>query len=147
MNPRRLEPLIDLAHGREQEAARGLAVVAGTLAQQEQRLAELVQYADEYAAANGITDPAALRNRLAFRECIEDALVRQAKVVDQIRANCDLERTRVMLAGRDMKVLEKLASSYRSQERHREQGREQRQLDELAARGHLARRQETGEKP
>ena len=143
MNRHRLDPLLDLARSREEAAARELAEKSKALSHQEQRLAELSRYVGEYAApATGVIHPAALLNRLAFRERIDDAVARQASAVEVIRANCDLERTRLMLAGRDTKVLEKLAAGYEKLVRRKEERHEQGQLDELAARGFLQQRRE-----
>lgn len=142
MNSRRLDPLLRRAADREQTAARQFADKAQTLASHEQRLKELQRYAQEYAPpGEGSTNPAMLLNRLAFRERIDHALSQQQRAVENSRVSCDMERARLMLASRDTKVLEKLAASYRREEQKQEAKREQNQIDELAGRGALLRRQ------
>lgn len=140
MNARRLDPLLRRAEERENAAARELAEKTRALASHEQRLAELARYASEYAPpAQGITSAAQLLNRQAFRERIDDAIARQQQAVEQTRANCDLERTRLVLASRDSKVLERLAASYRTREARAAERKEQKEIDDLAARGVLQR--------
>lgn len=140
MNARRLDPLLRRAEQRESAAARDLAEKTRALAHHEQRLAELARYASEYAPpASGITSPAQLLNRQAFRERIDDAIARQRQAVEQTRATCDVERARLILASRDSQVLERLAASYRSREAREQARREQKELDDLAARGPVQR--------
>lgn len=143
MNSRRLDPLIRRAADRENTAAKQFADKAKALASHEQRLKDLERYAQEYAPpTEGEINPAMLLNRLAFRQKIDHAVSQQQRAVENSRVSCDMERARLMLASRDAKVLEKLASSYRQQEQKQEARREQGQLDELAIRGVIARREE-----
>ena len=86
----------------------------------------------ERAAEHGLAG-VALRNPSDAQEWLA-AL--QQRAVDQSRQSADFERTRLMLAARDTKVLEKLAATYRSAERHVELRVEQHAMDEHAARGH-----------
>lgn len=140
MNARRLDPLLRRAEERENAAARDLAEKTRALASHEQRLAELSRYASEYAPpADGITSPAQLLNRQAFRERIDDAIARQRQAVEQTRATCDVERARLVIASRDNRVLEKLAASYRNHEARELARREQKELDDLAGRGQMQR--------
>lgn len=136
MNERRLHPLIRLAEERENVVARELAERRRALASQEQRLAELKQYADEYAqAGTGLSNPAMLANRLAFKAKVDHAVVSQHRTVEQVRGHCEVETARLLLASRETKVLEKLAASYRRQEAQAQGRRDQRDQDEVAARG------------
>jgi flagellar protein FliJ len=132
----RLDPLLRVVQQRQDDAARLVAERERAQAEQEERLDALRRYADEYANAPTAATiaPALLVNRLAFRAKLDAAVVQQNSVVDHGRQNCDVERTRLMLASRDTKVLEKLAASYRSEESRIAEQRSQRELDDLGAR-------------
>jgi flagellar protein FliJ len=143
---RRLDPLIVRAEEREAAVARELAAKTRALAGNEQRLAELLRYGDEYAqGAVGCTSPALLANREAFRGKLQQAVGLQQRAVEQSRMSTEFERSRLMLAARDTKVLEKLAATYRGEERRAHVRTEQNVLDEHAAR--LFRRAKEGDTP
>lgn len=136
MTVRRIAPLLDLARNRENAAALELSQKARDLSLHEQRLSELQSYAEEYGPpAEGITHPFLLLNRLAFRERIDNALAEVVRSVASHRENCDMERTRLMLASRNTKVLENLAASYHQEELRSERKKEQAEMDEVAMRG------------
>ena len=134
----RLDPLLRVVQQRQDDAARQLAERDKAQAEQESRLDALRRYADEYAITpagqDGTIAPALLANRLAFRAKLDAAVTQQTKVVDQGRQQTEIERTRLMLASRDTKVLEKLAASYRAEETKAADQRTQRELDDLGAR-------------
>lgn len=131
----RLQPLIRVKQQHQDDVARDVAERDRALAEQEQRLTALRNYAAEYSmpVAN-ITNPALLANRLAFRERLDAAVVQQSRVVDDSRQMCDVERTRLLLASRETHVLEKLSASYRSDEARIADQKVQRELDDLGAR-------------
>jgi flagellar protein FliJ len=134
---RRLDPLLLRAGEREASVARELAVKSRQLASHETQLAELVRYSDEYAiSAGGFTSPALLANRERFRGKLAEAITLQRRAVEQTRLGTDFERSRLVLAARDTKVLEKLAETYRGEERRSQVRSEQRTMDEHAARRH-----------
>jgi flagellar FliJ protein len=141
MKSKRLDPLIKRAEAREEDAARELAEKARLLEANEQRLAELRRYAEEYgpAPAGAAINPALLANRMAFREKVEQAVELQKKAVERSRSQCELQRTRLLLASRDAQVLEKLAASHRAAEQRAQGRKEQKELDDLAARSFLER--------
>lgn len=136
MRSQRLDPLLKLMQQRQDSAARGVAERERALAEQQQRLDALRRYAEEYAATptSATISPALLVNRLAFRERLNAAVVQQAGIVDHNRQLSDVERTRLLLASRETKVLEQLAHSYRAQESKAAEQRVQRELDDLGAR-------------
>lgn len=136
MRSQRLDPLLKVMQQRQDAAARDVAERDRALAEQQQRLDALRRYAEEYAAApaSATISPALLVNRLAFRERLNAAVVQQAGIVDHNRQLSDVERTRLLLASRETKVLEKLADSYRSQEARAGEQRVQRELDDLGGR-------------
>jgi flagellar FliJ protein len=134
----RLDPLLRVVQQRQDDAARQLAERDKAQAEQEARLDALRRYAEEYAAtppgADGTIAPALLANRLAFRAKLDAAVAQQTRIVDSSKQQTEIERTRLMLASRDTKVLEKLAASYRSEEAKVAEQRTQRELDDLGAR-------------
>lgn len=132
---RRLDPLLRRAQDREDEVARELAERQQALDLQQSRLAELRQYAEEYANAQLATTSAAqLLNRRAFLDRLDNAVEAQTRTVDSNRERVDAERARLLLASRDKQVLEQLAASYRAQERIVADRRDQREMDDLGAR-------------
>lgn len=143
----RLDPLLRVTQQRQDAAAREVAERDKALAEQQQRFDVLKKYADEYtvAPASGTVAPAMLANHLAFRAKLDTALQQQARVVDNTRQNCEVERARLMLASRDNKVLEQLAASYRAEESRVAEKHVQRELDDLG--GRLVRAAQEGGAP
>jgi flagellar protein FliJ len=136
MRSQRLDPLLKVMQQRQDSVARDVADRERVLDEQQQRLDALRRYAEEYAAAptQASISPALLVNRLAFRERLNAAVVQQAGIVDQSRQLSDVERARLLLASRETKVLEQLASSYRAQESKVAEQRVQSELDDLGGR-------------
>ena len=132
----RLDPLLRIKQQCQDAAAREVAERERAAAEQQARLDMLKRYADEYAAppASPTIAPALLANRLAFRDKLNAAVQQQANIVDHSRQSVEVERTRLMLASRDTKVLEQLAASYRAEEGRAADKRTQRELDDVGAR-------------
>ena len=145
----RLDPLLRVVQQRQDDAARQLAERDKAQAEQEARLDSLRRYADEYAITpagpDGTIAPALLANRIAFRAKLDAAVAQQTTVVDRGRQQTEIERTRLMLASRDTKVLEKLAASYRAEEAKVDEQRAQRELDDLGARRSRAANGDSGD--
>ena len=136
MNAKRLIPIQRLAQKREDDQARQLAEQQKALETQEQRLQELRRYAAEYSALPSTTTltPALLSNRRAFVEKLDTAVQQQSKQVERARGTCDVERARLLLASREVSVLDKLAASYQAQEKKTAEQRSQKELDDHAGR-------------
>lgn len=148
MSPsRRLDPLLRHAQDREDEVAKALAERQKTLDMHQSRLAELRQYADDYANAQlSATSAAQLMNRRAFLDRLDNAVQTQSRTVDSNREHVDAERARLLLVSRDKQVLEQLAASYRAQEKQVAERRDQREMDDLGARRvRLAKAADDGE--
>ena len=145
----RLDPLLRVVQQRQDDAARQLAERDKAQAEQEERLDALRRYAEEYATApagqDGTIAPALLANRLAFRAKLDAAVAQQTRIVDNSKQQTEIERTRLMLASRDTKVLEKLAASYRAEEAKVAEQRTQRELDDLGARRARETKDKAGE--
>jgi flagellar FliJ protein len=136
VNAKRLIPIQRLAQKREDDQARQLADQQKALDTQEQRLEELRRYAAEYSALPSTTTltPALLSNRRAFVEKLDTAVQQQSKQVERARGTCDVERARLLLASREVSVLDKLAASYQAQEKKTAEQRSQKELDDHAGR-------------
>lgn len=134
MNAKRLIPIQRLAQKREDDQARQLAEQQKALETQEQRLQDLKRYADEYAAVPSAVSltPALLSNRRAFLDKLDSAVQQQSKQVERARGTCDVERARLLLASREVSVLDKLAASYQAQEKKSAEQRSQKELDDHA---------------
>lgn len=137
MRSQRMTPLLQVAHKRQDAAAKEMASRSRQLGEAEQRLDALRAYVAEYARQDhsaSFSHPALLANRQAFREKLDAAVAEQSRVVDRSRQECDVERARLLLASKDAKVMEKLAASYRADELRAGDKRVQNELDDLGAR-------------
>jgi flagellar FliJ protein len=136
VNAKRLIPIQRLAQKREDDQARQLAEQQKALEAQEQRLLDLKRYADEYASVPSAVSltPALLSNRRAFLDKLDSAVQQQSKQVERARGTCDVERARLLLASREVSVLDKLAASYQAQAKKTDEQRSQKELDEHAGR-------------
>lgn len=136
MNAKRLIPIQRLAQKREDDQARQLAEQQKALETQEQRLLDLKRYADEYASVPSAVSltPALLSNRRAFLDKLDSAVQQQSKQVERARGTCDVERARLLLASREVSVLDKLAASYQAQAKKTDEQRSQKELDDHAGR-------------
>jgi flagellar FliJ protein len=126
----RLQPVVDLAAEKAEEATRALAVQQRAVADAEQQLAELRRYRNEYAEMPSGIGVAELLNRQQFLQKIDMAIVQQLGEVQ--RRERALERARGDWAdarGR-AKALDSVTMKYREQERKTQDRREQEQADE-----------------
>lgn len=139
LDSRRLQPLLQRADRREQEAMRRLAERQSQLASQEQRLAELRRYLHDYSERAPLNAGVAmLRNRQAFLARLREAEDCQRAAVERARGACDDELAQWRLQRRDLGVLEQLSEACRRREDHQQERRAQRVLDELAVRRVIA---------
>ena len=135
LNTQRLQPLLQRADQREQDAMRRLAERHAQLATQEQRLAELRRYLHDYSQRGGEHGGIGLlRNRHAFLARLREAETCQLQSVERARGACDDERAHWLSEHRDLGVLEQLSASYRRRETQQQERRAQHAMDELAAR-------------
>lgn len=134
-----LQPLLDLAHTRTDEAARKLGELVAAERDVEQKLKLLEEYRQEYnerfvqAARDGLT-PDAWRNYGAFISKLDDAIGAQRKVVEQSRAKT-VEGQHAWLAQRTkLKAFDTLSQRHQQAINRQEARQEQKQSDEHAAR-------------
>lgn len=132
---RRMVPLLRRAQDKQDAVARQLAERQKALDTHAQRLEDLRQYADDYLN-NPLpaTSVSQLLNRRAFLDRLDTAVKLQAQTVERNQLHVDAERTRLLAASRERKVLEQLQQRYQAQEQHQADRRDQRVLDDLGAR-------------
>lgn len=133
-----LQPLVNLAHQRNESATRKL----GQLNQQQQaaqnKLDTLMQYRKDYqtrfqeASRNGM-DQTGLHNFQSFLFRLDEAIAQQRSAVEKASHSVDAGRTELKDAQRKMKSFDTLAQRHFDAERKREHKAEQRVQDEHAS--------------
>jgi len=133
-----MQPLLDLANNRMDEAARKLGELISGEHECQRKLELLETYRAEYqdrfleAARNGI-GPDAWRNFTVFIGRIDEAIAVQRAVVEQSR-QATVGGQQAWLAQRNkVKAFDTLSQRHQAQQAKREQRDEQRQSDEHAA--------------
>lgn len=126
----RLQPVVELAEEKAEDAVRVLATQQRALADAVHQLVELRKYRNEYAEMPDGIGISALLNRQQFLLKIDMAIVQQLGEVQ--RREQALEHARLLWTdarGR-AKALDSVTTKYREQERKSEDRREQSQADE-----------------
>ena len=134
-----MQPLVDLAHQKNDEATRKF----GQIVQQQQaaqiKLHTLEQYREDYqtqlqrAVKNGITQ-ISLRNFQDFIRRLDEAVAQQRNVIEQIRLSMNAGRNELANSQRKMKSFDTLAQRHLESEKKLEEKLEQRQQDEHTGR-------------
>lgn len=135
MDSHRLKPLQQLAQEREQAQMRQLAECHRVLAAQEKRLEELAGYRTDYAHFPPVPiNGALLANRRAFIDRLDKAMAQQKHQLKQAQEAHALERSKTVLASRQVMAWDQLAKTFQARERHFLEKRMQNELDAHAAR-------------
>jgi flagellar export protein FliJ len=129
----RLQPLVESANERIEEAARAVAAAREMLTRQEARLAELLQYRQQYersAAEAPLTRFFSVANSRAFQSQLDEAIRQQEARVSAVRE--DLER---MLDSwsklrKEARAMVQLVDRIASDERRQAERIEQRHADD-----------------
>ena len=132
LSAKRLQPIQQLSEQREDAAAEALAEARRQLAQRENQLRDLENYREP---AGSVTSVELLLNREAFRLKLNEAIAQQRRAIEQSRRVVEQQRQRWLASHRQTQVYDHLAERSREHERHRDEQRAQRDLDELALRG------------
>ena len=128
----RLQPAVDQAKHRSEDAVLQLADQQQRLAKAERQLAELRGYRQEYAleaGAGGLT-ASALLNRQQFVERIDRAIVQQSTEIERQQRLLEHARAQWRAAHAREAALDSVVDRYREQERQSEDRREQSEIDE-----------------
>ncbi|MDF3982098.1 flagellar export protein FliJ [Luteibacter sp. PPL201] len=126
----RLQPVVDLAAEKAEDATRALATHQRALADAEHQLSELRRYRNEYAEMPAGIGVSALLNRQQFLQKIDMAIVQQLGEVQRRERALDAARGAWTDARGRAKALDSVTSKYREQERKSQDRREQEQADE-----------------
>jgi flagellar FliJ protein len=126
----RLQPVVDLAEEKAEDAVRVLAVQQQALADAEHQLVELRKYRNEYAEMPDGIGITALLNRQQFLQKIDMAIVQQLGEVQRREQALEHARRLWTDARGRAKALDSVTTKYREQERKSEDRREQAQADE-----------------
>ncbi|MBA2077198.1 flagellar export protein FliJ [Rhodanobacter sp. PCA2] len=133
MNARsaRLQPAVEQAHQKAEDALASLAAQQQQLAKAEHQLGELQRYRAEYAAAGaGAVSVAALLNRQQFVARIDQAIAQQATEIDRQRRRMEQMHGHWMQAHARESALDSVVAQHRELERRAEERREQAEIDE-----------------
>lgn len=133
MNSRanRLQPAVDQAKQRSDDALAKFAEQQQSLARAEHQLGELQRYRQEYAAGgDGAQSVAALLNRQKFVERIDQAIAQQTTEVARQGRQLDQMRDHWRQAHARESALDSVVAQHREQERRAEDRREQADVDE-----------------
>jgi flagellar protein FliJ len=134
-----LQPLLDLAQNRTDDAARQLGELIASERSVEQKLKLLEEYRQEYherfmqAARDGI-GPDTLRNFSAFINRLDDAITAQRKIVEQSRAQTAQGQQAWMTQRNRLKAFDTLSQRHQAGVARGEARQEQKLTDEHAAR-------------
>lgn len=138
-SPSQLATLIDLAQRETDDCAKRLGAALKALDDCRQKLNMLSGYRDDYAQrfeasmSNGIT-PMAYRNFQAFMAKLDSAIMGQQQVVEHAQARSDNEKMRWQLAERKRMSYTTLNNRAQEQALKLENKRDQKAMDEHAAR-------------
>ncbi|KZC16065.1 flagellar export protein FliJ [Rhodanobacter sp. FW510-R12] len=133
MNSRtkQLEPAVEQARQRSEEALAKLAAQQQQLARAELQLGELQRYRGEYAAAgDAALGVAALLNRRKFVERIDQAITQQTAEVGRQSRQLEQMRERWQQAHARESALDSVVAQHREHERRAEARHEQAEVDE-----------------
>jgi flagellar FliJ protein len=140
-----LETLIELATNATDEAAKRLGQAIRACEDTEQKLALLLQYRDDYHArlqsglAAGIS-ATGYRNFQIFLDKLDTAIDGQQKIVLDARRRMEQERGAWQASERKRMSYDTLATRAQKQQQQRESRRDQKLMDEHAARQALYKR-------
>ena len=126
----RLQPVVDLAAGKAEDATRALASHQRAVAESERQLVELRKYRNEYATMPDGIGVSALLNRQQFLQKIDMAIVQQMSEVQRREQALERARQDWTTARGRAKALDSVTTKYRDQERKSQDRREQEQADE-----------------
>jgi flagellar FliJ protein len=134
-----LDTLIELATAASDEAAQRLGRAVAAAADADQKLELLMQYRDEYgqrfnqALQQGLS-PTGYQNFRNFMDKLDAAIGSQQRAVDAARLSVNTERGNWQASEKKRMSYDTLASRAQKQADQREAKRDQKQMDEHAAR-------------
>ncbi|NML24886.1 flagellar export protein FliJ [Zoogloea dura] len=142
-----LQPLLDMANSRMDDAARKLGELIASDRAVEEKLELLVNYRQEYqarfidAARNGI-GPDAWRNYSAFLLKLDEAIAHQQRVVSESKRRVEAGQQEWVDQRNRVKAFDTLSNRHQAQQARKEAKQEQRLTDEHAAKQFRDRQEE-----
>ncbi len=142
-----LQPLLDMANSRMDDAARKLGELIASDRAVEEKLELLVNYRKEYqarfidAARNGI-GPDAWRNYSAFLLKLDEAISHQQRVASESKRRVEAGQQEWVDQRNRVKAFDTLSNRHQAQQARKEAKQEQRLTDEHAAKQFRDRREE-----
>jgi flagellar FliJ protein len=132
MTPRsaRLQPAVDQAQRREQDALQRLAEQQRRMAYVQKQLDDLERYRREYSLSAGGLTVSALLNRQHFVDRIDQAIVQQVREVERQRRVLEAARLQWLQTHARERALDSVVERFRVEEQHSEQRQEQAEMDE-----------------
>lgn len=145
---KRLVSVLRITISRERDVAREVATYKEALEKQQQRLAELFAYRDDYGHQTSIggehhTDVGKLHDRRAFLAGLVRAISQQQHRVEAARADYQEQKQRWLAIRSKCQALDKAVTRYRRHELARAEQREQAEGDECAQRRIVATREKS----
>ncbi|VAX02241.1 hypothetical protein MNBD_GAMMA20-1653 [hydrothermal vent metagenome] len=137
---RRLKPVVRVAEGREQQAARALGVAQARLGQVQQQQEELQRYRDDYrqrfqqAGAVGM-GAVQLEDYQQFLHKLEQAIEQQGQQVALATQEVEAKRVLWFASRGKVRMLDTVVARYQAIEEQQVARREQREQDERSQRG------------
>jgi flagellar FliJ protein len=126
----RLQPAVDQAHRREQDALQRLAEQQRRMAYVQKQLEDLERYRREYSLSAGGLTVSALLNRQQFVDRIGQAIVQQVREVERQRRVLEAARLQWLQTHARERALDSVVERFRVQEQQSEQRQEQAEMDE-----------------
>lgn len=136
---KRIGKISKLALDKEHAAARDLAQLREQLMNQENRLAELKSYRDEYninfndTAKHGV-NMRSITEFHAFLSKLNDAILQQSQLVDNARMAFCKAKSAWMASHNHRRALDHVSERFRESENTEQQRKEQKENDEFAQR-------------
>ncbi len=137
---KRMKPVVKVAEGREQAAARVMGEAQRQLQAQEDKLQELItyraQYTEQFQVSGGAGLGAArLQDYRVFLSRLNQAIEQQHVRIAQCQQDCERQRSNWMATRTRSQALDKVVERYQREERRADDRREQNETDERAQRG------------
>lgn len=138
---KRFQPLARIAENKEMVSAKNLGEANNNLTIQKNKLNDLIQYRDEYIKSfkqqgqKGM-DGSQLHTYQKFLENIDNALVQQRSIIAAAETACEQQKQFWREQHTKTKIMDKVIDSYKKDEQHQNNKKEQKESDEHNSRSY-----------
>lgn len=138
MKAKRIKPIAEHADKKEQDAVRVFVAAQKDVEQAELQLQQLIKYRDEYASSmvNMSFSAERLRDYQLFIAKLNLAMEQARVDIENKRRICEIKKTAWLKCRARSHALNWVVEKYRVEEVKLEERREQKEMDEHAARNH-----------